>query len=62
MKRSEYGAALEKWVAAEKRIEAAEEQIHATLLDMMFPPEADQKRPADSASFNAKHPNQPSKK
>jgi hypothetical protein len=63
MKRSEYGAALSQWVAAQKRIEAAEEQIQATLLDVMFPP-GSQHEPAASQrpSFNVKPPKQPQKK
>lgn len=63
MKRSEYGAALDQWVAAQKRIEAAEEKFRATLLDVMFPPETEQESPAcPPPSFSAKPPQQPQKK
>jgi hypothetical protein len=63
MKRTEYGAALDQWVAAQKRIEAAEETFRATLLDGMFPPETEEEPSASPSPISHNTPpKQPQKK
>ena len=57
-----YGAALKHWVAAQKRIEAAEEKIRATFLERTFGPKAERGATPSRSDATATPPKQPPKK
>jgi hypothetical protein len=62
MLHDKYGAALTRWVAAQKRIEAAEEKIRATFLERTFGPTAERGAPPSRPCVNVTPPKQPPKK
>jgi hypothetical protein len=62
MMHDRYGAALKRWVAAQKRIEAAEEKIRATFLERTFGSKAERSAPSSRPGANVPPPKQPPKK